>query len=304
MPAEPVLTLREPVLERLLRSAQPYLYLAPAIFFLVVWTYRPLVQAAQLSTYSWNLLPTSPMTAVGADNYRRLLELPAVGDSIWRTVVLILALLPFSIILPVVVAFSTRGVLGRSRVLYQAIIFAPFLIAPVAGAAVWQWLLDPSAGMVNRVLGSDRNWIQDTSTAHMVIIIITGWHFLGFAVLVVSAGMAGENSDYSEAAQMDGASRWQIDRWITFPLLSPTLVFLTLMTVLLSAQWTFPLIDTLTQGGPSQSTTNIYYLLWDYGFNSFDAGLSAAAGIVLFVGFGAVAGMLVWLSERVTFHDN
>ena len=71
MPAEPVLTLREPVLERLLRSAQPYLYLAPAIFFLVVWTYRPLVQAAQLSTYSWNLLPTSPMTAVGAHGRHR-----------------------------------------------------------------------------------------------------------------------------------------------------------------------------------------------------------------------------------------
>ncbi|MDJ0362810.1 sugar ABC transporter permease [Rhodococcus sp. H29-C3] len=289
---------------RFLRVAQPYLYLTPAIALLVVWTYRPLVQAAQLSTYSWNLLPTTPMQAVGTDNYRRLLELPAVGDSIWRTVVLILALLPFSIVLPVVIAFATRGVHGRARVVYQSIIFAPFLIAPVAGAAVWQWLLDPSAGIVNRILGADRNWIQDTATAHPVIIIITGWHFLGFAVLVVSAGMAGVNSDYSEAAQMDGASRWQIDRWITLPLLSPTLVFLMLMTVLLSAQWTFPLIDTLTQGGPSQSTTNIYYLLWDYGFHSFDAGLSAAAGIVLFVGFGAIAGVLVWLSERITFHDN
>ncbi|MDJ0104983.1 sugar ABC transporter permease [Rhodococcus erythropolis] len=289
---------------RFLRIAQPYLYLTPAIALLVVWTYRPLVQAAQLSTYSWNLLPTTPMRAVGADNYRRLLELPAVGDSIWRTIILILALLPFSIVLPVVIALATRGVHGRARMVYQSIIFTPFLIAPVAGAAVWQWLLDPSAGIVNRILGSDRNWIQDTATAQLVIIVITGWHFLGFAVLVVSAGMAGVNSDYSEAAQMDGASRWQIDRWITLPLLSPTLVFLMLMTVLLSAQWTFPLIDTLTQGGPAQSTTNIYYLLWDYGFHSFDAGLSAAAGIALFVGFGVVAGVLVWLSERMTFHDN
>lgn len=302
--SESARTIQDSSIARVLRVAQPYLYLTPAIALLVVWTYRPLVQAAQLSTYSWNLLPTTPMQAVGADNYRRLLDLPAVGDSIWRTVVLILALLPFSIILPVVISFATRGVHGRARVMYQSIIFAPFLIAPVAGAAVWQWLLDPSAGIVNRILGSDRNWIQDTATAQWVIIIITGWHFLGFAVLVVSAGMAGVNSDYSEAAQMDGASRWQIDRWITLPLLSPTLVFLTLMTVLLSAQWTFPLIDTLTQGGPSQSTTNIYYLLWDYGFHSFDAGLSAAAGIVLFVGFGAVAGVLVWLSERITFHDN
>ncbi len=182
--------------------------------------------------------------------------------------------------------------------------FAPFLIAPVAGAAVWQWLLDPGAGIVNRIIGSDRNWIQDADTAQFVIIVITGWHFLGFAVLVVSAGMAGVDASYQEAAEMDGASKWQIDRWIVLPLLSPTLVFLALMTVLLSAQWTFPLIDTLTQGGPSRSTTNIYYLLWDYGFRTFDAGLSAAAGIVLFLGFGALAGGLVWLSEKVAFHDD
>ncbi|OZD05278.1 glycerol-3-phosphate ABC transporter permease [Rhodococcus sp. 06-235-1A] len=289
---------------RVARSTQPYLYLTPAVALLIVWTYRPLVQAAQLSTYSWNLLPTTPMVPVGTDNYRRLLELPEVGDSLWRTVILIVGLLPFSIVLPVVIAFATRHVNGRARVVYQSIVFAPFLIAPVAGAAVWQWLLDPGAGIVNRIIGSDRNWIQDADTAPFVIIVITGWHFLGFAVLVVSAGMAGVDTSYQEAAEMDGASKWQIDRWIVLPLLSPTLVFLTLMTVLLSAQWTFPLIDTLTQGGPSRSTTNIYYLLWDYGFRTFDAGLSAAAGIVLFLGFGALAGGLVWLSERVAFHDD
>ena len=289
---------------RLVRSAQPYLYLAPAVVLLVVWTYRPLVQAAELSTYSWNLLPTTPMVPVGADNYRRLLELPAVGDSLWRTAILIIGLLPFSIVLPVVIAFATRNVNGRARMVYQSIVFAPFLIAPVAGAAVWSWLLDPGAGIVNRIIGSDRNWIQDADTAQFVIIVITGWHFLGFAVLVVSAGMAGVDTSYQEAAEMDGASKWQIDRWIVLPLLSPTLVFLTLMTVLLSAQWTFPLIDTLTQGGPSRSTTNIYYLLWDYGFRTFDAGLSAAAGIVLFLGFGAIAGGLVWLSDRIAFHDD
>lgn len=289
---------------RVARSAQPYLYLTPAVALLIVWTYRPLMQAAELSTYSWNLLPTTPMVPVGADNYRRLLELPAVGDSLWRTAILILGLLPFSIVLPVVIAFATRNVNGRARVVYQSVVFAPFLIAPVAGAAVWQWLLDPGAGIVNRIIGSDRNWIQDADTAQFVIIVITGWHFLGFAVLVVSAGMAGVDASYQEAAEMDGASKWQIDRWIVLPLLSPTLVFLALMTVLLSAQWTFPLIDTLTQGGPSRSTTNIYYLLWDYGFRTFDAGLSAAAGIVLFLGFGALAGGLVWLSERVAFHDD
>ncbi|MFF2084405.1 carbohydrate ABC transporter permease [Nocardia sp. NPDC058176] len=289
---------------RVARLAAPYLYLAPALVLLVVWTYRPLAQAVQLSTYSWNLLPTAPMIPVGTANYTRLLELPSFWASLGRTGVLIGALLPFTVFLPVLIALASRRILGRSRTIYQALIFAPFLIAPVATAAVWRWLLHPGAGFVDQLLGTGHNWVYDASTSHLVIIVITGWQLLGFAVLVVWAGLAGISGDYGEAAQVDGASPGQIRRWITLPLLSPTLVFLVLTTVLLTPTLTFPLIDSMTQGGPSQSTTNIYYLLWDYAFRSFDAGLSAAAGVLLFVGFGVLAALLVWISEKVAFHDD
>ncbi|OCW85234.1 glycerol-3-phosphate ABC transporter permease [Nocardia farcinica] len=283
---------------------QPYLYLTPAVAMVILWTYQPLAQAAQLSFHSWNLLPTSPIVGVGTANYQRVIDDPEVGASLWRTLEVILGLLPFSLVLPVLVALATRHVTGRMRVVYQAVIFAPFLVAPVASAAVWRWLAEPKAGVINRVLGLDINWINDVRTAQLAIIVMTGWHVVGFAVLVVSAGVSSINPDYQEAARVDGASRWQIDRWITLPLLSPSLVMLALLTILLSAQWTFPLIDTLTQGGPSGATTNIYYLLWEYGFQTFDAGMSAAVGILVFLGFGILATGLVLLSERVSFHDD
>ncbi|MCP2299807.1 multiple sugar transport system permease protein [Nocardia amikacinitolerans] len=286
------------------RSVVPYLYLLPAVVLLVLWTYRPLVQAVELSTYSWNLLPTSPVRPVGAANYERLVELPAFRDSLARTAVLIAGLLPFTVLLPLALAMTARRVGVRARTVYQALVFLPFLVAPVAAAAVWRWLLHPGGGAVDRVLGSGRNWVYDAATAHPVIIVITGWQLLGFATLVVSAGLAGINPDYSEAARVDGASPRQIRRWITVPLLSPTLLFLVLTTVLLTPTLTFPLIDSMTQGGPSQATTNVYYLLWDYAFHSFDAGLSAAAGVLLFAGFAVVAGSLVWLSERLSYHDD
>lgn len=282
----------------------PYLYLAPALFLLVVWTYRPLAQAFELSTYSWNLLPTSPMRPVGTGNYERLVQLPAFWDSVGRTGVLIAGMLPFTVLLPLLIASAGRRVSGRARTIYHAVIFIPFLVAPVAAAAVWRWLLHPGTGFVDQVLGSDRNWVYDAATAHAVIIVITGWQLLGFAVLVVSSGLAGISGDYDEAARVDGASPGQIRRWITLPLLSPTVSFLVLTTVLLSPTLTFPLIDSMTQGGPAQSTTNIYYLLWDYAFHTFDAGLSAAAGVLLFLGFGVIAGLLVWISEKVAFHDD
>ncbi|MGX1808388.1 carbohydrate ABC transporter permease [Nocardia sp. NPDC055321] len=286
------------------RGAVPYLYLAPALVLLVVWTYRPLAQAVELSTYSWNLLPTVPMRPVGDANYRRLLDLPAFRDSLARTAVLIVGLLPFTVVLPVALTFAGQRISGRARGVYQALVFAPFLVAPVAAAAVWRWLLHPGSGLVDRVLGSDRNWVYESSTALAVVIVITGWQLLGFAQLVVSAGVAAISGDYGEAARVDGATTGQIRRWITLPLLSPTLVFLVLTTVLLSPVLTFPIIDSMTQGGPAQSTTNIYYLLWEYAFHSFDAGLSAAAGVLLFLGFAAIAGVLVWLSEKVSFHDD
>ncbi|SDD34526.1 carbohydrate ABC transporter permease [Actinokineospora iranica] len=302
--APPVTAERPSPLRRVLRGAPPYLYLAPGLALLVIWTYRPLTQTAELSFHSWNLLPTTPMVPVGFANYERLLDLPDLGQATLRTLVVILGLLPFSVLIPVVVGLLSRQVRGRGKAVYQAMVFAPMLVAPVASAAVWRWLLDPGGGAVNRVLGIDLNWLYETGSAQFSIIVITGWHILGFAVLVVSAGLAGISGDYGDAASLDGASRWQITRWITLPLLSPTLVFLTLMTVLLSAQWTFPLIDTLTQGGPADSTTNVYYLLWDYSFHSYDAGLGAAAGMLLFAGFGIIAAGLVWLAERLSFHDN
>lgn len=289
---------------RATRLIAPYLYLAPALILLVVWTYQPLVQAVQLSTYSWNLLPTAPMKPVGTANYERLLNLPAFWGSLWRTATLILGLLPFTVVLPVLIALASRRVRGRARTFYQALVFAPFLVAPVAAAAVWRWLLHPGSGFADQLLGSGRNWVYDADTAQAVIIVITGWQLLGFAVLVVWAGSAGISGDYSEAARVDGATPGQIRRWITLPLLSPTLLFLVLTTVLLSPTLSFPLIDSMTQGGPSQATTNIYYLLWDYAFHSFDAGLSAAAGVLLFAGFGLLAAVLVWISEKVAVHDD
>jgi len=97
------------------RAAPPYLYLAPALILLGIWVYRPLAQTAQLSFYSWNLLPTTPMEPVGLDNYRRMMDSPELGDALWRTLEVILGLLPFSIVVPVVVGLLTRRLGGRSR---------------------------------------------------------------------------------------------------------------------------------------------------------------------------------------------
>lgn len=286
----------------------PLAYLAPALVFLFLWTYRPLAQTFQLSFYNWNLLPTSPMVPAGAGNYSRVLSLPELGQAVGNTLVYIVALLPFTVVIPVVAALLTRRVRGRAKTVYQALIFLPTLVTPVASASVWRWLFDPQSGPVNRALGlfgvEPVNFLRDSHAAIIAIIVVAGWSLLGFATLVISAGLTGISSDYPAAASLDGASRWQITRWITLPLLSPTVLFLVLTTTLLSVQITFPLIDLLTQGGPDGATTNVYYLLWQYGFRNFDAGFAGAAGTVFFAGFGLIALLFVWLSDKLSFYDN
>lgn len=290
------------------RQLIPFAYLAPAVVLLVVWIYKPLAETIGLSFYKWNMIPTTPKVPVGLDNYATVLALPELHQALWNTVLYIAAFMVFSLVLPVGIALLSNQVTGRSKTFYQALIFVPFLVTPVASSAIWRWLFTPDTGTIPRLaatLGYEMGDVfRDPKVALIGVVVVVGWQMLGFGVLVVSAGMAGINPDYAAAASLDGASRATITRRIILPLLSPTLVFLALMTVLLSAQWTYPVIDVLTQGGPSGSSTNIYYLLYDFGFRNFDAGLSAAAGTLFFLGFGVIAFAFVRLSDRLSFYDN
>ncbi|RGE19214.1 carbohydrate ABC transporter permease [Leucobacter sp. wl10] len=287
----------------------PYLYVLPALALLITWTYAPLARTFELSFSDWNLIPTQPKTPVGLGNYASVLSLPELRQALWNTLLYTGAFLVISVALPVVFALLSRRVSGRAKTVFQALIFVPFLVTPVATGAIWRWLFAPEGGAIPAVartlFGIEMdNVFRDPSASMIAVIVIVGWQMLGFGVLVIAAGLSGISPDYAHAASTDGASGRQITWRVTLPLLSPSIVFLALMTILLSAQWTFPVIDLVTQGGPSGSSTNIYYLLYEFAFRNFDAGIAAAAGVLFFIAFGLIAFVFVELSERLSFHDN
>jgi multiple sugar transport system permease protein len=286
----------------------PGLYLAPALASLVVWTYWPLGYAAWLSFHEWNMLPFAPRTYVGLANYERLVELPEMGQALRNTFLYLFGLLPLTVGLPVLAAILTHDLRGPWRNFYRATIFVPLIIAPIVAAAVWRWMLDPRFGIVNKLLAGlgfgPVEFLNSPDLALWSIVWITGWKLIGFSTLIVSASLAGINPALVEAARMDGAREWQITWRIRLPLLSPTVFLLVLLTILLGAQWSFAYIHVLTGGGPLGTSNNIYYLLWQFGFGSLAAGWASAAGMLLFAGFGAVALALIWLMNRLSFHDN
>jgi multiple sugar transport system permease protein len=289
------------------RAVIPWIYLLPAIATFAVWLYWPLEQAFVLSFFEWNMLPTAPKIFVSWANYANIFALPKLWQALSNTGVYVLGLLPIAVLIPLAIALFTHDLPVRARNIYRALVFVPMIIPPVVAAAVWRWLLDPGYGVVNRGLQAAGfpavSFLNDPRTAIWTIIMITGWKLMGFSTVILSAANANINPSLIEAARMDGASRWQIVRDIRLPLLASTVLFLAAMTVLLGAQWSFSYINVLTAGGPLGTTTNIYYLLWDFGFSSLSVGWSSASAVILFIGFGVAALGLFRLIDRVSFHD-
>ena len=148
------------------------------------------------------------------------------------------------------------------------------------------------------------SFLADPDWALWTITFITGWKLMGFATLILSAANASIDPSLIEAARLDGASRWRIVRDVRLPLLSPSILLLVMMVILLGAQWSFAYIHVLTEGGPLGATTNIYYLLWEFGFATLSVGWSSASAVILFLGFGVLAALIFRLKEKVSFHDD
>ena len=286
----------------------PWLYVLPALATLVVWFYEPLVHAGWLSFFEWNMLPDSPQKFVGLANYRNIVALPKFWQAIRNTGLYVVGLLPLAVLIPLAIALYTEDLPATARNIYRGIIFLPVIIAPVVAASVWRWLLDSGHGLIDvglKAIGLPSvGFLTDPKIAVWTITVITGWKLIGFSTLILSAANARINPSLIEAARIDGASPWRTVLHIRLPLLSNSILFLTVLTMLLGAQWSFSYINVLTDGGPLGSTTNIFYLLWDFGFSSLSVGWSAAAAVMLFVGFGLFAFVLFRLAERFSFHDD
>jgi multiple sugar transport system permease protein len=293
-----------------IQRIEPYVYLLPALLSILYWVYRPLIQTFELSFYQWNLLPTSPKVFVALDNYMRIFSLPDLQLAIWNTFIYMVGLWPMSLLIPLLVAILTDQTTRQYSHTYRALIFIPMIMAPVVVASVWRWILHPTNGILNATLSNmwdletPIRFFSDIDLAIYSIIFITGWKIMGFSMLVFATGLTGINREYYEAAAIDGARRSQVIWKITLPLLSPYILFILMISTLFSAEWSFIYINVLTQGGPLQSTTNIYYILYHYGFQTYSIGWSSSAATLFFIFFGLIAYGFVKLSQRFSFYDN
>jgi len=290
------------------RSVAPYLFLLPGVILVIVWVYYPFLQTFWLSLFHGNLVG-GPARFVGLQNYRLMLQLPEFQQALQNTVIYIFGISVCAVIIPLCIALLLVKVSPLMQRIYQGFLFLPVMLAPIVVSIIWFWLLNPVQGVCSQLLSHLLGWnipdlLNDPTTAIWTIIGITSWQMFGVSLSLIFAVIIGINRQYLDAARIDGASEWQIFCYITLPLLTPLLSFLLLYTVLFAGQWAFGPINVLTQGGPGNTTTNIYYLLYQFGFVFFNTGEASALAVMLFLVLGSGAIIEVYMLDRKVHYDN
>jgi raffinose/stachyose/melibiose transport system permease protein len=273
------------------RRATIAAFLLPALVLYVLLALLPIFQGAFYSGFDWNGL--EPLERfVGLQNYRDAFADPVFRDSL-RHVFVILALslllqLPFALGLAVLLNQRMRG-----RALFRLLFFLPFVLSDVITAIVWRLLLQP-AGLLDSSMesagleGLVQLWLADPNVVLYTVFVVVSWKYFGFHMILYLAGLQGIPPELEEAAALDGASRLQIFRHVTLPLLGPTIRISVFLSIIGSLQL-FDLVWVMTNGGPvGASHTTVTYML-ERGFERSQFGYGSAVAVIAFLISFAVA---------------
>jgi ABC-type sugar transport system permease subunit len=259
------------------------LYLAPSLAVFGVFVFFPLIYTVWLSMMDWNLIsPDIRFVALG--NFMRLFRDPLFWRVLGNTVVFAVCTVLVSACLGLFVAVSINEKI-IARTVYRTAIFLPYVTATSAMALVWLWIFDPQYGFLNLALKAagikGPEWLASTSWAMPAIIIMTVWRFTGYIMLLYLGGLQRIDRELLESAAVEGAGPAAVFWKITFPLLSPTTLFI-IVTTLLTMLQNFETVYIMTQGGPVNSTNMLVLYLYQNAFQFFEAGYASAISVILF----------------------
>lgn len=266
-----------------------YALAAPA--FLLMWAMLlgPAVAVVLLSLTDWTF--GAPEIAwSGADNFAALWGDRVFWTSLRNTLVYVGVSVPATVGLGLLAALLIEGVSPRRprlRAFYRAAYFLPVASTLLAMALVWEFMLHPTVGFVNQVLGAlgvpTRDWLQDPRTALLALVAIGVWQNLGLAMVLFLAGLKAVPPELYEALALDGADGgWERFRRVTWPMLGPALVFVVAITAIRSFQ-VFDTVAVLTEGGPAKATEVLLYTMVQEGFTFLRSAYGAAITVVFLV---------------------
>ena len=258
-------------------------FLAPSAVPLVLFTVVPMLRALWTSLHQWNLL--APMKWVGLDNYLHLLQDPETHRAFANTAYYIAGYLPLVYLGGLGLALALNAAIPLRNFL-RGVYFLPVVASWIVVALIWRWLLNPSVGIVNYLLGligiTGPGWWTDPAWAMPSIILASAWKDLGFVMVILLAGLQGIPQDLYEAARVDGAGWWSRLFHITLPMLSPTTFFVVVISLINGFQ-VFDQVYAMTGGGPAGASTVVVQQVYDLTFRYGQAGMASALSWLLFL---------------------
>ncbi len=266
-----------------------WFFLAPALILIGIFFFLPVAASLLLSVTDFDIYGiANPGNTrfVGIQNYSKLLHTPDFWNALKNTFYFAFVGGPLTIAVSMGAALLLNSKLVRFKGFFRTLYFTPFVTTLVAVAIVWRYLYHTRYGLFNYGLSkigiAPIDWLGDPHWAMPAIILMAVWKSFGYNMLIFIAGLQAIPEELYDAAEIDGASGWRRFWSITLPMLAPTLVFISVITMIGYFQL-FAEPYVMTQGGPLRSTTSVVLLMYEEGFRWWRMGYAAAIAFVLFV---------------------
>ena len=284
-------------------SAAGLLFAAPQLAGTLVFVLVPLVLVFWYSLHEWNVLANT-FNYTGARNYQQLLQDPTLPSVLGATALFCAGLVLFNLGLALLLAVLLNQRLAGITLL-RTLFFSPVVVSLVAWTIVWGFLLQHNGGIngMLALVGIDGpNWLRSPGTAMVSVIVVQVFKNVGLNMVLFLAALPGVPRELYEAARIDGAPAWRQFRRITLPLISPTVLLTSIITIVGSLQ-VFAQIAVLTQGGPGVSTTVLVYYLYQQTFQFHRFGYGSTLAVLLFA-IVALLTLAQWqLRRKFVFHE-
>ena len=288
--------------ERHIRAAM--FFLAPALIAIGVFFFIPVVAAFILSFTDFDIYSLGNWQyarSVGFRNYLDLLNDPLFWKALKNTLYFLFVGGPLSIAVSLATALMLQSKLVKFKSFFRIAFFTPVVTTLVAVGVVWRFVYHPRFGLLNYALSflgiGQTDWLGDPSWAMPAIILMAVWKNFGYNMVIFIAGLQNIPRELYEAAEIDSANKWQQFYSVTLPMLAPTTVFITVITLIGYIQL-FAEPYVMTQGGPLNSTLSIVLYMYQQGFRWWNMGYSAAVAFVLFVIILVVSAVQSQLNKR------
>lgn len=277
-----------------------YALVIPAFFILFAFHIGPALSSFWYSLTKWNGL-TAP-EFVGFDNYIALGQDVEFLGSIWNTFVFILGVVPLTVILATIFAVLLNSSI-KGKGIYRTIFFLPVVTMLIAVGTIFRWLFNSDYGLVNYLLGlmhlPEPQWLSNPTFLMISIILAEVWHRTGYYLIILLAGLQSIPGSLYEAAEIDGASSFQKFYKVTVPLLTPSLFFVLVISLINSFQ-VFDLIYVMVGSDATllQETQSIVYKIYEEGFRFFHMGYASAQSVIMFLLIFGVTVLQLYLQKK------